>query len=379
VTARAALTRVLSVLGSYGLAVTIFLLLFVLTLFGTLEQRTRSIHDVQHEYFESAFLVSDVFGIPVPLPGAYLLLSVLFVNLVVGGIVRIRKRASTAGVIVAHVGVLVLLASGFVEHAVSTKGNLPLGEGETGDSYVSPSEWEVAILEWEGSETEEPKLAREWVIPDEDFADLDLGEWRTFRADGLPFAVRLGSYVGNASAAPEGSDVVLKAVARDKEVANNRPAVRLAVATPDGAEGLLWAHQRHALAFEVEDRRFDAEIRRRRWAIPFQLRLDRFVKAEHPGVSTPAEFSSYVTKIEHGVREDVHITMNEPLRHRGYTFYQSSYQTDPDGTQVSVLAVVRNPADRGPLIAWIIIAAGLLWHFGQRLIRTIARQIESLA
>ena len=91
-------------------------------------------------------------------------------------------------------------------------------------------------------------------------------------------------------------------------------------------------------------------------------RLNRFVHEMHPGTRMDSRFSSYVTKIEGGLERDVHITMNEPLRHRGYTFYQSGWgpQDAPPGTPLfSTFCVVRNPSDRVPILACVVIAVGL--------------------
>jgi hypothetical protein len=74
--------------------------------------------------------------------------------------------------------------------------------------------------------------------------------------------------------------------------------------------------------------------------------------------------------------------MNEPLRHRGYTFYQSGW--GPEGSEEgtprwSTFSVVRNPADRVPLIGCVVIAAGLLFHFGRKLVLHIGRMSEARA
>ena len=77
---------------SYGFAVVVLIFLTVLTLFGTLEQANTSLFDVQNKYFNSFFLVHDLFGkIPIPLPGVYLLSVLLFINLTCGAIIRVRK------------------------------------------------------------------------------------------------------------------------------------------------------------------------------------------------------------------------------------------------------------------------------------------------
>jgi hypothetical protein len=58
--------------------------------------------------------------------------------------------------------------------------------------------------------------------------------------------------------------------------------------------------------------------------------------------------------------------MNEPLRYKGYTFYQSSFSLRPDG-EYSVLSVVRNKGRVFPYLASLLIFAGLLLHLVIRL------------
>ena len=55
------------------------------------------------------------------------------------------------------------------------------------------------------------------------------------------------------------------------------------------------------------------------------------------------------------------ISMNEPLRHREYTFYQASFIED-GLTQTSVLATVKNYGRLFPYISTIIMCIGLLYH-----------------
>ena len=93
-------------LSSYGLSCVLFFLLFRLTLMGTLEQIHLGLFDVQKKYFESVFLIHELFGVlPIPLPGAYLVMSALAVNLFLGGIVRARKGPAHWGVLLGHIAV----------------------------------------------------------------------------------------------------------------------------------------------------------------------------------------------------------------------------------------------------------------------------------
>src|SRR6185295_19504353 len=134
-------------LSSFWLSIVVLSLLLLLTVLGTLEQTRESLYEVQRRYFESAFVIHHVGGVPVPLPGVYLLLVVLFVNLLVGGIVRIRKDKTTWGVIVAHVGIVAMLAGGAVEYGWSQKGHATIVEGGETSEFQSYYEWEISVAD----------------------------------------------------------------------------------------------------------------------------------------------------------------------------------------------------------------------------------------
>ncbi|MBN2697555.1 MAG: cytochrome c biogenesis protein CcsA [Bacteroidales bacterium] len=72
--------------------------------------------------------------------------------------------------------------------------------------------------------------------------------------------------------------------------------------------------------------------------LPFKLALQDFRVERYPGSNSPSSFISEVTLLdgEMGIEEDCRIYMNNVLKHRGYRFYQSSYDTDEMGTILSV-------------------------------------------
>ena len=53
---------------SYGTACVLLVFLFLLTLFGTLEQVEHGLYEVQKKYFESWFLMHQLGPISLPLP-----------------------------------------------------------------------------------------------------------------------------------------------------------------------------------------------------------------------------------------------------------------------------------------------------------------------
>ena len=72
--------------------------------------------------------------------------------------------------------------------------------------------------------------------------------------------------------------------------------------------------------------------------LPFSLKLNDFVLERYPGSNSPSGYKSEVTLIdrEKGIEEPYQIYMNNILKHRGFRFYQSSYDPDEKGTILSV-------------------------------------------
>ena len=72
--------------------------------------------------------------------------------------------------------------------------------------------------------------------------------------------------------------------------------------------------------------------------IPFELVLREFRVERYPGSNSPSSFASEVVLLDAkmGIEEERRIYMNNVLKHRGYRFYQSSYDTDEKGSVLSV-------------------------------------------
>jgi len=373
-----AIRAVFLFLSSYGVSIVLLFLLLLLTLFGTLEQMHIGLHEAQKKYFESLFLVHDFFGIPVPLPGAYLLMTLLFINLLCGGILRARKEWRRPGMLIAHAGMLFMLLAGAVTYHKADSGHLTLYEGEESNEFQSYYEWEISIAEAGGG--------AQLIIPGDDFASLGKGESRSFYADGLPFELRLSGFEPNARPmnAPNSPDavdgVVLVGQPRDVEAEGN-VAGAYAEVVEEGSNtaqrGVLWGLAQAPWSVQAGGSTWTVDLRRKRWQLPFTVELDKFHRDLHPGTMMAANFSSDVTTTEEGVSRKVEIKMNEPLRDRGYTLFQSGWgpqDAGPNERLFSTFSVVRNPADQWPLYACYIVTAGLVMHFLQKLIAHIRLQ-----
>lgn len=387
------LARALDVLASLKLSCALFALLALLTWLGTLEQTRSGLYEVQRRYFESYVLLHDAGGVPVPLPGANLVLSLLFANLVAGGLVRLRKDRANAGILVAHSGIALLLVAAFVTHSFGTEGQVTLREGERASTFENPMRAELAVLE----RTAEGEL-REHLVRHEDLELARDGLSVRIATRDLPFWLEIERFLANArprTANPHSSPhagvdanaldgVVLVEEPRAPEAERNLPGARFAVVDARHGvrqEALTWIAEERPFAFVCDGRAFTIGLRRERHALPFEIALRRFTKEEHPRTSMPSSFESDVTVVEDGVERGLSISMNEPLRAGGVVVYQASWgpQGAPSGTRLfSTLAVARDPADAWPIAALAITSLGLAWHFGRKLARARAR-VEAAA
>jgi cytochrome c-type biogenesis protein CcsB len=72
--------------------------------------------------------------------------------------------------------------------------------------------------------------------------------------------------------------------------------------------------------------------------LPFSVKLNDFILDRYAGSTSPSSFASEVTVIDPGQNSTYNkrIFMNNVLDHKGYRFFQSSYDTDEKGTILSV-------------------------------------------
>jgi hypothetical protein len=376
------LEKTFAALASFALAIVVLAFLFLITVIGTLEQTHSSLFEVQQRYFESTFVIHHVMGVPVPLPGVYLLLVVLGVNLVCGGIVRIRKDKTTWGVIVAHLGVLLMFAGAGVEYYCSQKGHATIVEGQSTSEFDSYFEWEIAIAPAQNAGPVE-----ELVVRHHEFMRLAPGSRVTFTSSKLPFDLVVHDVLPNCvprsavgASTPGVEGVALESLPRNKEAESDTAgAYVLVLPKSDSApvEGVLWGREKYPMSVAVEGKRWTIGMAHRRFPMPFSVRLDKFRRTMYPGIDTPKSFESDVTKIQGGMPQQVKISMNAPLLSDGCKLFQSGF-IEPDkgggGKWWSTFSVVKNPADKVPLIACIVITVGLLLHFVQKLVRHVRTQ-----
>jgi len=383
--------RVLLFFTSLKLTVVLLGFSMALVFFGTLDQVNFGIHETQKRYFESILVFwnplpphsdSPFANIGLPLPGGYLLGPLLLINLVVAQSYRFRWSWKKSGILMIHVGIVLLIISEFVTDFFAVERQMWIDEGGTKNWSESYLENEIAIID-----QTDPTLETVYAINSD---KLRSGDW--IEDERLPFRILVEKYYPNArirrtgpeeNIPPQASQGVAAGSgfiadwAQETFVDNEINADTAIVRLYDGEEDLgtwmisnLFDGDRFpAQQLKVGDRTYEIKLRFKRTYYPFSVTLVDFTHKRYPGTEIPKDFSSrvVVTNPAEGVERESLIYMNHPLRFEGHTFYQASFANQDTS---SMLQVVRNPGWTLPYISVTMVGVGLLVQFGIGLSRS---------
>jgi len=377
-------------LASLKLTVLLLILSMILILLGTLEQVHWGIWHVQKVYFSSwlcFYPMDPTAPLQIPLPAGFTLGALLIINLAFAHVRHFKATTAKIGNLMIHAGLLLLLGGGFVTAIYQEESAMIIPEGEQRNYSEAFREFEIALVQ--KSAASDAVVA----IPDSILRDIAAKKApSSVELPGTPYTLVVQTYHPNAmlrakSQMPDG--LALKAtqgIGARTELAykplpesydDNKPNAPTAIVelkTKDKSLG-TWALNLNltesfdAQTFEDAGKTYELSLRRTRYYVPFTVQLDKFTHEKYPGTETPKRFASDVTLKEGASSFPFNISMNQPLRHAGLTFFQSSFGNTKEGKNLSVLQVVRNPGWLIPYISVALMSLGLVWHFGVSLLR----------
>lgn len=370
---------------SLKLTVVLLALAMVLVFVGTLAQVQLGLYEVQYRYFQSFFVFWGPQGsgwrMPV-FPGGYLIGGLLLINLI-ASVFRIGFKVKKTGLLVIHAGLILLLVGQLATDQLAREGHLHMRVGETKNYSESDRLSELVVMD-----VTEPTHANVVAIP-----DSLLAAGGTFDVPGMPLRVKVRRFLLNARLAQQegqgferspgnlglGAKVWFKEVAAAAKMdERNLPAAIVELEKTDGQSvGTLLVSMQleEPQILSADGRRYEFVLRLRRYYKPFSLELLEFRHDVYRGTEIPKNFSSLVRldNPKSGETREVKIYMNNPLRYGGFTFYQSGFDPDNQGT---VLQVVRNPSWITPYVACLIVGAGLTIQFLSHLIPFLKRRLK---
>jgi ABC-type transport system involved in cytochrome c biogenesis permease subunit len=400
----------LTFLASLRLTVGLFVFAAILVFLGTIAQMDLGIWTVLDKYFRSLlvwvplqlfvrfaqvflFVPSNV-SVPgsFPFPGGWLIGGLLMTNLLAAHLVRFKVSWKRAGILLIHSGILVMMVGEFVTGMFASEGRMDIDENGLSNMVYDTRYCEFAVVD-----ASDPKDEKHVVIP-----TSILKRGGTIQNELLPFDVEVLQYIANsrlrsAMQAPEGTprvtsgDGLLYAAVKEPQ-AN---ALGSDIDLPSAYIELKEKGSHHSLGVylvssersfrrgdprqqvKLDGKSYEFELRFARNYLPYALYLQEFRFDRYPGTNVPRNYSSRVRLVDPERKEDreVLIRMNEPLRHRGETFYQADY--DHETERGTVLQVVKNPGIWLPYISCGLVGIGLLVHFGMKLIEFLRLRAAS--
>lgn len=338
-------------------------LLIVIVFWGTLYQKNFGLYEAQQRFFYAwVIMIFDV----IPFPGSRLVLWVFFVALSMTLAFKFQYTRRTVGIAIIHTGVLSFFVTAFVSFHFSRHSSLYLAEGMSSTVSADYHAWELSA--WTVAQRDGSRLERDVLAIDAD----KFARGKNFQLPELGLRVEVLDYFDHCAALARGTNpyqaesssgiASLQGMPRQPNPEENLPGGYFRVTAVDGHEHVYLLHAGDQRPAMIAHREIPVHLalRRKRYALPFPVRLLDFERQVHPGTQVASSFSSRVEVGEGASRRSVLIYMNEPLRYRAFTFFQASFTRDEKG---SVFAVVENPGRVLPYVSSTITFGGLLVHF----------------
>jgi len=346
--------------------------LMVLVFLGTLHQKDIGLYAAQEKYFSSWFLyIGGVF----PLPGGRLTLAVVFVNLVCKFMFQSKWSLKRTGVNITHFGALLLLAGGFVTAKGAYEGIMLIEEGGESNYFSDYHEVELAVIDHSPQQEDQVHALSQSLLSPGSVQTLDsLGmtikvvefykNSSKFKLGPHQISLLPNNYRGDARA------FSVTGIGPEKESEANMQGLVVDISGGDEEVNGRYVFQKNLnhpylkgqglQVLEWKGKKISLSLRGRRYHLPFSVALDDVETKYYDGTSKVLSYKSFVNVEEDGANRARVISMNEPLRSKGYTLYQS--QVLGRHGEITGLATVKNAGRQVPYYSSIIICIGLLLH-----------------
>jgi hypothetical protein len=414
-------SRFIKIFTSLRLTVILFAFAIVLVFIGTLAQVDEGLYQAQARYFRQWIIFGpDLFGhkIPLILPGGYLIGTMLLTNLICAHIYRFQLSTKKIGIMLAHLGVILLLVGQLVTDMFAHESQMRFVEGETKSYSESPRNYELIFTTPTGVNSKQ-------IVS---ISDKLLARGGEIQNENLPFTIRVKNFWKNSE--PEfrapmmqnarsltnngvATNFDFHPLAETKTMDDkNVPTAEIEIVGANGSLGdwivsgwtddgaMIEAFQRNyeqqlgtqmaqkivgeltqPQFISVGGKNFTFALHPERNYFPFSLTLLKATHTVYEGTDIPKDFRSRVQlqNPKNGENRELEISMNHPLRYAGLTFYQYQMDAGEAAQQAgrapsSVLQVVRNPSWLTPYIGCALVAAGLVTQFLFHLVGFISKR-----
>lgn len=412
-TSKLTLMKVLKPLASLQLTVVLFVLSLILVFAGTLAQVDNPIWTAVSDYFRSfyVFIPNQVFARfcqtfrwispsaqwsgSFPFPGGWTIGGLMLINLLAAHAVRFKFSQKRIGIISIHAGIILLMLGELITGIFAVEGNMTIEQGGV-SNYLELKETSGFMGKVNGpelsfSDLSTPKIEKVVTIPN-----------HLLKTGGkisntlLPFDIEIIKYMNNSSVqeidpeknepfvnlANTGDGIRIRANEKneasgtDKDQKIDLPSAYINIIDKKSGKSVgtylasIWlslSSLKPTQSIITEDgNKIEMSLRFKRSYKPYSMELIEFKHERYLGTNTPKNFSSKIKLSNESLNEnrETLISMNNPFRYDGQTFYQSGFLPNDKGT---ILQVVTNPGWLMPYLSCFVASFGMLIHFGMHL------------
>ncbi len=424
--------KVLAPIASLKITVTLFAMSLVIVFFGTLAQTSVGLWTVVDQYFYSSFVKIELRHLDVflqtfslnfwpiskknedsfPFLGGYSIGWMMMINLcaahtlqLINLVQGVRKQAARSssttvevlrvllkrtGIYIIHAGVILLLVGEAITRAQSVEQQMTIPKGSSSNSTTDTKNFELAFVDTMSSKTEDNVI----VVPESTLRD-SLKYGTVISDPRLPVNLQVVKYLNNAklvdgmnntknlATAGFGAQISVQEETPtpgvDMSSSRDLPAAYIELLSKDSGKSLGTYLVSAGLKDQPIslDKDYLLRLRNAQYYKPYRLELLDFTFERYMGTQKAKNYASKVRLIdtELGVNQVLTISMNNPLRHRGETFYQADFDKETETT--TILQVVKNPASELPYWACILSGTGMIVHFGIMLITHLLRLMDN--
>jgi ABC-type transport system involved in cytochrome c biogenesis permease subunit len=311
--------------------------------------------------------------------------------LLAGCMLVFRQRA---GIVLIHAGIGLMMFSELLVGTLSVESQFTAQDGQIKNYTEDRRTCELAILDLSGTQMDTTVIPRSLIE-----------EGNIVRRDDLPFDVEVVKFIPNtawrfrpigpreenlatagfgATAAPV---VERRSTGVDADAKFEMPAAYVTLSHKESGQSLgthllstvKMSHwddsQNEPETVSVDGKKYVVALRPKRIYKPFWIEVVDARQDNYTGTRMARNFSTDVRLFdsENKLILEKHIWMNNPLRYAGETYYQSGFN-DKAGFDLTTLQVVSNKGWMIPYVSCMIVAVGLLYHFGQTLLKFARRQ-----
>ncbi|CAN5560185.1 cytochrome c biogenesis protein CcsA [soil metagenome] len=394
-------------LASLQFTVVLFALSLGLVFFGTVAQIDNGIWTVVDGYFWSWVVmiplelfakVGHVFfyvpkdvhlGGKFPFPAGKFLALALCVNIVAAHLLRFKFTWKRSGIMILHSGLLLLLAGEVITREASLEQRMIIDEGGSANYASDLRNSELVFgktlpngeIEYVG--IPQSRLIKGTVISDPALP-VDVYVREFFKNADLK---RLDKTAEKPAIVTSGIGSVWEVVS-EKEVSGVDPNAKFDI--PAGyvelrkkgtteSLGVYLISTQFGLMNATDDvtidgTKYEMTLRPARYYKQYRVELIKFSFDRYIGTNKPKNYSSQIRLIdpEKKIDEEILISMNNPLRHRGEAIFQAGFDDATEKT--TFLQVVNNPGWVLPYLSCIIVSLGMFIHFGITLFGFLKKQ-----